>query len=562
MKRSSVQFVRSVARLHWFCLFLLFASSACFLDGANSGDTVVIIYNRRLSDSKKLAEYYASRRQVPAPQIFGLDLPLTETMTRSEYQELLLHPLVKALEKGNLLTFVTDMIPASEGQPRQAISRVQDAKIRYAVLCYGVPVRILEDTNFVEKAAEQLRPEIRRNVAAVDSELALLPISKNSYMLAGPAGNTNFAATNAAALNPTNGVLIVTRLDGPSPAIARGLVDKAIQAETNGLWGRAYFDARGLTNGAYFIGDEMIKAAAANCRRLGFQTIVDDKPETFTAAFPMSQIAIYVGWYDGNVSGPFTRPKVDFMPGAFAYHLHSFSAHVLRSPNQYWVGPLLDKGATVTMGCVDEPFLEWTPNIAVFCLRLLQGFTFGEAACAAQGVLSWQTTVVGDPLYCPFGKPARNQHADLLLNKSKLIEWSYLRVVNLNQAMGMATPKLIYFLENLIDTRKSPVLLEKLGDLYAAEGEKEKSVKAYTDLLNLNPAPLQRVRVMLELSDVLAREHREAPSYEWLQKFLKECGDYPDKLAIYQKLLTLARTLNKSADAAYYQRQIDRFQKP
>jgi hypothetical protein len=31
------------------------------------------------------------------------------------------------------------------------------------------------------------------------------------------------------------------------------------------------------------------------------------------------------------------------------------------------------------------------------------GYTFGEAAWAAQPVLSWQTTVIGDPLYRPFG---------------------------------------------------------------------------------------------------------------------------------------------------------------
>ena len=50
----------------------------------------------------------------------------------------------------------------------------------------------------------------------------------------------------------------------------------------------------------------------------------------------MSQIAIYAGWYDGDVSGPFTLPKVEFMPGAFAYHLHSFSADTLRSETSHW----------------------------------------------------------------------------------------------------------------------------------------------------------------------------------------------------------------------------------
>jgi hypothetical protein len=72
-----------------------------------------------------------------------------------------------------------------------------------------------------------------------------------------------------------------------------------------------------------------------------------DLEATFDAGFPMSQIAIYIGWYDANVSGPFSRPTVEFMPGAFAYHLHSYSAHPFRSTSQGWVGPLLAKGATI-----------------------------------------------------------------------------------------------------------------------------------------------------------------------------------------------------------------------
>ena len=85
----------------------------------------------------------------------------------------------------------------------------------------------------------------------------------------------------------------------------------------------------------------------------------------------------------------------------------------LRSTNHYWCGPLLAKGATCTMGCVNEPYLSGTPNVAAFLARRFGGgYTFGEAAWAAQPVLSWQTTVVGDPLYRPFGKPAQTLHAE------------------------------------------------------------------------------------------------------------------------------------------------------
>src|SRR5689334_3507560 len=84
---------------------------------------------------------------------------------------------------------------------------------------------------------------------------------------------------------------------------------------------------------------------------------------------------------------PTTRPAVEFVPGAFAYHLHSFSAASLRSTTRNWVGPLLAKGATITMGCVDEPYLSGTPDVAVFVSRLIFfGFTFGQAAYASQPV--------------------------------------------------------------------------------------------------------------------------------------------------------------------------------
>jgi uncharacterized protein (TIGR03790 family) len=113
-----------------------------------------------------------------------------------------------------------------------------------------------------------------------------------------PTGRT--AATNTALLNPTNGILLVARLDGPNAKIAKGLVDKALAAERDGLWGRALIltCADWVKQTVYYLGDQWIAAGAEICRDLGFETTVDDKPETFSMDFPMSQIAIYCGWYD------------------------------------------------------------------------------------------------------------------------------------------------------------------------------------------------------------------------------------------------------------------------
>ena len=132
------------------------------------------------------------------------------------------------------------------------------------------------------------------------------------------------------------------------------------------------------------MGDEWILTGAKICTYLGFDVDTDTNPETFSASFPMDHIAIYAGWYTGDANGPFALPKVEFMPGAFAYHLYSFSANTLRSSTQNWCGPFLAKGATCTMGCVYEPYLTATPNIAYFLQAFGNGFTFGEAAWAAR----------------------------------------------------------------------------------------------------------------------------------------------------------------------------------
>ena len=535
---------------------------------ARQGEEVVVVYNSRLPESKQLAFYYAQHREVPSNQVFGFDLPATETMTRAEFRDQLQKPLLKALERQKLFNIRSEIVPAARDKTGDAFRRLTEARIRYATLCYGVPVKISRDPNLSEPGAKEVRVELRRNEAAVDSELATLPLLLQNIALTGPARNPVYGVTNAAQIHPTNGVLIVARLDGASLEIARGLLDKAMEAETNGLWGRAYFDLRGLNNTNYKLGDDWIRGAADIVKRLGFETIIDDKPETFSAAFPMSQIAFYAGWYDGQFSGPFTRPRVEFMPGAVAYHLHSFSAHVLRTPDQYWVGPLLAAGATATLGYVEEPYLEGTVNVAsLFCDFTLLGFSFGEAAYAAQQSLSWQTTVLGDPLYRPFGRKhpgdhfgrrLQELHGELLARNSQLIEWSHLQVANLNRIMGFPMSEVIGYLEQEPTTKKSSVLQEKLGDIFYLRGKLADAIDAYGKALNLDMTPLQRVRVMLAQAQLLTLYTKRQQALDLYRQFLKDFPDYPDLLGIYQKMLPLAQDLNQRAEVEKIQKQIER----
>ncbi len=551
-------------RLFIFLGLVADLSGGLNLRAAGPGDEVVVVYNTRVPESKGVAEHYAAMRQVPEGQVFGLDMPDREAITRTDFREQLQKPLTKMLEAKDLLHFDVEIIPATGTEPRRVQRKVTRAKIRYLALCYGVPLLITKDSNLHEEGAEKLQPALQRNEAAVDSELSCLPLLDQNMMLAGPHINPLYGCTNAQLLNPTNGILLVTRLDGPTAAIARALVDKAMEAETNGLWGRAYFDTRGLaTNDPARMGDDWIRGAAEICRLMGYEIIVDSNYSTFPASFPLSQVAFYAGWYDENVSGPFARPTVEFMPGAFAYHLQSFSAATLRSTKRQWVGPLLDRGVTATMGCVAEPYLGGTPNIAIFFGRFVySGFSFAEAAYAAQNFLSWQTTVVGDPLYRPFALPPADLQNDLLRRHSKLVEWSYLRTINLDLLHGAPMEQISAAMLQLDALKTSAVLQEKLAELCSEEGKPSSSVHALQQALLLDPTPQQRVRVMLTLAQQLIPLGREQEAYEVYQQFLKQSPDYSDQLGIYKSLLELARKLNHQDDAARYQREIARLGLP
>lgn len=538
------------------------ALSASSVSGAPE---VVVVYNSRVPESKEVAEYYAQRRQVPKDQIIGLELPTGEMMSRKEYLDQLHQPLLKKLEESKLLIFgpATNK-PAGTPDNFVPFRKVLEARIRYAALCYGVPTKIAKDPTLTEPNVGKLQPEMQRNEAAVDTQLALLPISDQNVPWSGPLPNPFYNITNAAQINTMNGLLMVTRLDGPSAKIAKGLVDKALEAETNGLWGRAYFDARGLaTNDNYRIGDDLLVAAAKSTKQFGFDTELDEKPATFTAGFPMAQVAVYAGWYDQTVTGPFTQPTVEFMPGAFAYHLYSFGAATIRTANNSWVGTLLEKGATCTMGAVDEPYLTLTPDINSFVSRFLHGgFSFGEAAYASQNCLSWQTTVIGDPLYRPWGRNLNVVMKDLESRTNKLVEWAHLMVVLRNEGMGSKLQELSSYIEAQPTHRQSATLTEKLADYYWAKGGLGDAVDTYEVALRRGPTTQQRIRLLIKAAERRAVYGPDNRAYAHYETILRENPGYPDALKIYQAMLPVAKRMGNAAEVKRCQEEIARLTPP
>ena len=167
-----------------FAVALLLLGSQIILQAG--GEEVVVVYNSKSPDSKAIAEYYAEKRNVPKSQIFGFELTTGEQMSRAEFRNALQKPLAKKLEANKLWRIGTLESKDTNGKPVRLEGRVVESKIRYAVLCYGVPLRIQRDASLKEPEEEKMRPEFRRNEAAVDSELAVLPLLNQKLPLAGP----------------------------------------------------------------------------------------------------------------------------------------------------------------------------------------------------------------------------------------------------------------------------------------------------------------------------------------------------------------------------------------
>jgi uncharacterized protein (TIGR03790 family) len=403
-------------------LFLLFAGTAL---ASGLADRVVIVANSDAPDSLAIAKHYADVRGVPAANIIALRMPIAETITWKEFVSSVWQPLEDELVRKGWIDAIAMNLFDEVGRRKYAVS---GQRIAALVLCRGVPLRIEHDAALFRDAdplAEH--PQLRTNQGAVDSELSLL--AQPDYPINAAIPNTLFQNDN-----PTEAtrslVVKVARLDGPTASDALHLVDLAVEAERSGLLGRAYVDIAG----PHESGDRWLADAASEIRTLGFDLSTTHGPGTLPPSSRIDAPAIYLGWYAPDLNGPFALPGFRFPPGAIAVHVHSFSAHTLRSATEGWCGPLVARGATATVGNVFEPYLEYLHRPDLLMHALVRGDDLVDAAYYALPVLSWQSIVVGDPLYRPFLVSLAAQTKDLSALPPQLAGYAVMRRMNLLDA--------------------------------------------------------------------------------------------------------------------------------
>lgn len=414
--------------LRLFCLLSLFL--CCAFARAADAPVVVVLANSDDPDSLAVARHYVKARALPEENIIALPLPLTEQITWREFVVTLHRPLQAELVKRGWIDAIAMDLEDDVGRRKLAVSNLHVAAL---VICRGVPLRIAHDAELAEKTAKSpvVPSAMQTNAASVDSELALL--AAVDVPINGFVPNPLFANTDPD--GPAKARIIpVGRLDGPTAADARALVDRAIRAEREGLVGRAYVDI----GGPHAQGDNWLRETADELTKLGFAPDVDTAKTTFAASARFDAPVFYFGWYDRSISGPLKDPAFRFPVGAVAMHIHSFSATTLRNGNGPWVPSLVARGVTLTVGNVNEPFLQFTHQPQRLLRALAAGRPAGEAALESLNALSWQAILIGDPLYRPFTVSFDDQWRRLDETEAAQASYLYLRKINLLDAEGFA----------------------------------------------------------------------------------------------------------------------------
>jgi uncharacterized protein (TIGR03790 family) len=332
---------------------------------------VAVLVNEAVPESVELGEYYCARRGVPLENICRLRTSADEEVDRPTFEGQILGPVQAFL--------------------------AEHPDVIYLVPTWGVPVKVREQTtgDLPEDADSFTRHVGVVDAACVDRELELA--RREPGELEGWVANPIYG--QARPITAEDRLLVVMRLDGPTPEAARGLVDLALHGETYGVEAPAFLDTRGLT------GDDGYSTYDAELRRIAGVFAEAGQPLEHDDAGPVVDLSTredlghYWGWYRTHWTA---EGEVRFAPGAVACHVHSFSAATVRSADRHWVGPLVANGATVALGTVYEPLTAGFPTAPAFWSLFLSGHPVGEALTLSNRFTSWMIVYLGDPLYAPY----------------------------------------------------------------------------------------------------------------------------------------------------------------
>lgn len=331
--------------------------SALDLQAGGSGLNVAVVVNPSSADSIELGNYYCERRQVPAENVIRMAWSGgNTTWTRSEFQTLLLDPLLAALSQRQLTN-----------------------QIRYVVLSMDIPFAVSENGR-VNSTTSTLFYGFKDSTKSNENSYArsetiwgdVLPSTAPGYSFLATmitAGSLPQAkalvdqGVNSDATFPTQQVILAKSSDS-ARNIRYPLFDNAIfQARLAGFGGLQRLDT---------------DVVSGRSNLLGFQT----------------------GLANFSIS-----PNT-FVPGAIADSVTSYAGVIFGPNSQTTLLAFIHAGAAGSYGTVTEPgaVVSKFPDPLVYFYQA-RGFSLAE--CYYQALdFPYQGLVVGEPLAAPCQHPA------------------------------------------------------------------------------------------------------------------------------------------------------------
>jgi uncharacterized protein (TIGR03790 family) len=362
-----------------FALFLFWGGSSHA--HATTPDRVLVVINDLSPLSRKIGEYYVSRRRVPSKNICHLHTAPLEEIERPIYERDIAVPVGDCLRKKGL---------------------IED--VYYIVLTADVPLKIMGSGGFTG------------DHASVDSELTLLYAELKGgkrHELAAGVPNPFFGKRNTPFRHPELPIYLVTRLAGYSFEDVKGMIDRPLAAANRG-----YF-VIDLNGGRDRGGDEWLRNTAVFLPPERVKLDVTTQP-----VYDQTDVIGFASWgsNDANRSRRFTGFR--WLPGAIVTEYVSTDGRTFQRPPDRWIpssqwtnrlayfanspqglaADYLREGATGASAHVYEPYLANTPRPDLLLPAYYSGRNLAESYYVAIPNLSWQNIVLGDPL-CSLGKP-------------------------------------------------------------------------------------------------------------------------------------------------------------
>jgi len=348
--------------------------SALFAQG---GENVLLVVNRASALSRRIADYYISKRGIPLRNVCKLDIaPAAEEVSWATYVAQVERPIARCLAHANLRE-----------------------QVLYIVTTMDVPLK-------VGGAGEGLSGEY----CAVDSELTLLysKMKGKTFPRAGPVPNPFYRRQDQPFTHASFPIYLVTRLAGYDFDDVRGIVDRSLAAR-GAAHGKFVFDLKSDDDAE---GNNWLRTAALALP--AERVVMDASAKVLTAE---KDVIGYAGWGSNDPNRHLRNLGFQWLPGALATEYVSTDGRTFQRPPPTWtIGTWKDaagwfagspqtltadyihEGATGCSGHVYEPYLAFTPHPDQLFPAYFRGRNLAESYYLAIPGLSWQNIVVGDPL--------------------------------------------------------------------------------------------------------------------------------------------------------------------